>query len=254
MIAGKHIYFIRPVNMSGPIKIGTSKEPDGRVNAVGLWSPIKLELVASAPGSFSEETYLHRLFAKHRMHGEWFLWSPDLQELIDYVAKTGALPAEKHDVTNASMAEAYCAGQTLQQIGDMHGISRERVRQILRADGIESFGMREQHKRRSVAEINVERAMSLASAGAALKEIAEEIGDSVASVRKALKLRNITLPRPDAIQPSTRAKARLVADDYLAGMTGPQLAVRHKIKPQMTYYFLKIAGVSPIHRTAKDAA
>lgn len=88
----KQVYFLRPVGQSGPIKIGCSATPAKRLRTIEIWSPLLLELVASAPGEHRHEWALHQQFAKQRLHGEWFSISPELSALINHVAENGVLP------------------------------------------------------------------------------------------------------------------------------------------------------------------
>ncbi len=88
----KHVYFMRPVGQEGPIKIGCSATPVKRLRSYEIWSPILLEIIASAPGEHRHETALHHIFAEHRRHGEWFEAAPELVALVKRVAETGALP------------------------------------------------------------------------------------------------------------------------------------------------------------------
>lgn len=88
----KLVYFMRPVGERGPIKIGCSKIPEHRLRSLEIWSPLKLEIIASAPGSHREESILHRMFIDQRRHGEWFEVTPDLEALIAQVKATGELP------------------------------------------------------------------------------------------------------------------------------------------------------------------
>lgn len=46
---------------------------------------------------------------------------------------------------NREFARRYLGGETLQAIGDDYGVTRERVRQILRAMGVDSLGRRPEH-------------------------------------------------------------------------------------------------------------
>lgn len=88
----KTVYFLRPIGKNGPIKIGCSMHPIKRLRTVEIWSPQKLEIAASAPGSHFHENALHHRFANQRLHGEWFKASAELTALIDSVIATGALP------------------------------------------------------------------------------------------------------------------------------------------------------------------
>jgi hypothetical protein len=88
----KRVYFLRPIGAEGPIKIGCSNQPLKRLRAVEIWSPMKLEIVASAPGGTAHEAALHAMFLADRLHGEWFAASPALNELIEHVLQHGTLP------------------------------------------------------------------------------------------------------------------------------------------------------------------
>jgi hypothetical protein len=88
----KNVYFIRPVGQRGPIKIGCSVRPATRLRDIEIWSPVLLEIIATAPGGHPHELALHDKFAADHLHGEWFAASTDLERVIDYVKRTGALP------------------------------------------------------------------------------------------------------------------------------------------------------------------
>ena len=81
----KQIYFLRPTQMEGPIKIGCSRWPEQRLWSLAKWSPVPLELLANADGDHTLERALHRLFAADRSHKEWFRTSRALVAGIDAV-------------------------------------------------------------------------------------------------------------------------------------------------------------------------
>lgn len=66
------IYFLKPQNFSGPIKIGCSFLPESRLTTMMKWSPFPLEIMTTTPGSFVLETALHHHFADVHLHAEWF--------------------------------------------------------------------------------------------------------------------------------------------------------------------------------------
>lgn len=78
----KYIYFIKPVGMDGPIKIGYSAKPTSRLLMLSVWSPFPLEIMGTAPGGSKEENFLHKRFACLHTHREWFNSSPLLRETI----------------------------------------------------------------------------------------------------------------------------------------------------------------------------
>jgi hypothetical protein len=80
------VYFIKPIDMPGPVKIGCSYSPTARRETLRYWSPFPLEIVAEIEGSQRLERQFHAMFAHTYMSHEWFKWSPELQAVIDEVA------------------------------------------------------------------------------------------------------------------------------------------------------------------------
>lgn len=81
----KHVYFVRPVGMDGPIKIGCSTNPAARLSVLAAWSPFPLEIIGSVLGGFGEENRLHRRFSDLHTRREWFMSSPLLRETIERI-------------------------------------------------------------------------------------------------------------------------------------------------------------------------
>lgn len=71
------IYFLKPIGMEGPIKIGCSSAPEKRLAVFAAWSPFPLEIAATAKGNYKIERALHDRFAHLHTHLEWF--KPDLE-------------------------------------------------------------------------------------------------------------------------------------------------------------------------------
>jgi hypothetical protein len=82
-----YIYFIKPIGMDGPIKIGCSDRPASRLASLMCWSPFPLELLATIPGSLDLERNIHECFLDAHDRGEWFNPSP---ALVAAVAKLAA--------------------------------------------------------------------------------------------------------------------------------------------------------------------
>lgn len=102
------VYFMRPVSMAGPIKIGCSKWPDERLLTLTTWSPFPLEIVAKVDGDYALERRLHARFAGTLSHREWFHASRDLlsaiaalqrgepiEKAVDFSIQTGVMPARR---------------------------------------------------------------------------------------------------------------------------------------------------------------
>lgn len=79
------VYFIRPIGMRGPIKIGCSCSPDRRRSSLETWSPFPLEIVAEMIGSLDVERRIHSYFRVSHKSREWFEWTSELQRVIDSV-------------------------------------------------------------------------------------------------------------------------------------------------------------------------
>ena len=92
------VYFMRPVGMPGPIKIGCSSVPLSRVEVLSVWSPFPLEIAVAISGSWALEQALHSVFAECHSHREWFFATPKLLRLIDAL-KSGTPIEEAVDLT-----------------------------------------------------------------------------------------------------------------------------------------------------------
>ncbi len=77
------IYFLRPVGMNGPVKIGTSQTPGLRLDTYTAWSPLPLEIAVTIPGSLDLERNIHECLADLHSHGEWFKADARLDAVID---------------------------------------------------------------------------------------------------------------------------------------------------------------------------
>lgn len=85
------VYFIKPVGMDGPIKIGHSTNPPKRLLDLGAWSPFPLELIGSVPGVLADESFIHDCFADIHSHREWFKPEPALLQAIAKVLAAGSV-------------------------------------------------------------------------------------------------------------------------------------------------------------------
>ena len=79
----RYVYFIKPVGLDGPIKIGSSDVPLRRLEDLMVWSPFPLELIGKTPGSTTDEFFLHTCFSDSHFHHEWFHFTPALRHAID---------------------------------------------------------------------------------------------------------------------------------------------------------------------------
>jgi hypothetical protein len=89
----RFVYFCR--RPDGKIKIGVSANPVIRVKSLRTQGGFKsMKLLACFRGSEDDEAELHRRFAGHRVVGEWFTSSPDLNGVIKAMLKEHGDPTK----------------------------------------------------------------------------------------------------------------------------------------------------------------
>lgn len=81
----KKVYFIKPIGMDGPVKIGCSQSPSLRRSALETWCPFPLEIVAEIVGDAFIESRFHRKFLASHLRSEWFAASPELSATIQQI-------------------------------------------------------------------------------------------------------------------------------------------------------------------------
>jgi hypothetical protein len=109
------VYFIKPVGLEGPIKIGISIKPLIRLEEFSACSPLPLEMIGFVPGTELDERFMHDCFADHHSHREWYRSSPKLRDAIASalqatrvdVLRGVLIPAQEHAVSIAATATAY---------------------------------------------------------------------------------------------------------------------------------------------------
>lgn len=81
----KMVYFVKPIGMDGPIKIGCSEMPYDRLKAQMAWSPFPLEILVTIPGDIPLESNIHDCFADSHSHSEWFYFTERLWRAIEHL-------------------------------------------------------------------------------------------------------------------------------------------------------------------------
>lgn len=99
MTTDSFVYFMKPCGMDGPIKIGFSYSPRGRLEVLSVWSPFPLEIIGAVPGVYDDEQFLHRCFAQSHHHREWFHSTPSLRETIDEIIAAGSVEAVRGKIS-----------------------------------------------------------------------------------------------------------------------------------------------------------
>lgn len=77
-----YVYFMQE-DGGGPIKIGKSKEPKGRLRRLQTASHSRIRLLAVVQGYDMVEAQMHRRFAASRIRGEWFKPTHELLAFIE---------------------------------------------------------------------------------------------------------------------------------------------------------------------------
>jgi hypothetical protein len=76
-----YVYFIADLEKD-VVKIGVSKNPKSRLKQLQTSNSNRLALLGYIYGEKAEEQYLHCLFGKYKLSGEWFILN---DEIIDYL-------------------------------------------------------------------------------------------------------------------------------------------------------------------------
>lgn len=96
------VYYITAREV-GLVKIGCAWDAARRLAALQSCCPVELVLEASFKGSYREERELHARHAEHRVRGEWFTLTPQLEAEI----KTTGLEVRR--AASGSLAKRYAA-------------------------------------------------------------------------------------------------------------------------------------------------
>lgn len=75
----KCLYFIRCEDV---VKVGVAKHPQDRMKRLQTGAPAPLVLIASIPKAGHREAECHKRLAHLRVHGEWFRYTGEVNDLI----------------------------------------------------------------------------------------------------------------------------------------------------------------------------
>jgi hypothetical protein len=87
--------FIYVIAGAGLLKIGISRDPERRVEAMRCGSPVALRLVGCFPGTSAEEAQLHDELAPFRVRGEWFQDCEEVRDQIDFARCLYRTPCDR---------------------------------------------------------------------------------------------------------------------------------------------------------------
>ncbi len=118
------VYFIKPIGMDGPIKIGCSQYPGKRLSSLETWCPFPLEIVAQIEGDVYIERRFHRKFLDTHLRSEWFEATDDLLDTIRQINagqfQVSSLPAYGGPINSMKATEADYSPIDLKFIGLHH--------------------------------------------------------------------------------------------------------------------------------------
>lgn len=85
----RHVYFIG--GPDGPVKIGYAKRLTHRLAMLIKEHDTPLAILATTPGGIDLESTYHMKFERHRLHGEWFSRSSEIEaEMTCLTSLSGA--------------------------------------------------------------------------------------------------------------------------------------------------------------------
>lgn len=145
------------------------------------------------------------------------------------------------------MAQLYKKGQTLQEIGDTYDLSRERVRQILRAADVESLGRREKKSANEPLNAAEKKIAAAYDGGMKPADIITKFKITYVEMREILKRGNIeTKPKGFFNRRPGYDKIRKgIIKDYLADVDTGVIAEKYGLCGRTEIYkFIGREGVS----------
>lgn len=87
----EYIYFVESDTPIKLIKIGRTESLKRRLMGLQTMCPVQLRLIAAIRAPAGTENLLHAIFSKARAHGEWFLPTSELLDLVKQLPKMGTL-------------------------------------------------------------------------------------------------------------------------------------------------------------------
>lgn len=118
----REVYFLKPVGMDGPIKIGCGFEPRERLGSYMALSPYPLEIILTIPGNLALERNIHDCFIDCHSHSEWFRAEPRLLAAIE--ALKAGVPVE--EAIDLSKRLGSIHGAKIKQALSLVGTQQER--------------------------------------------------------------------------------------------------------------------------------
>lgn len=103
------VYFIEAPSL-GLIKIGSTGKVHRRVSAIQRATPVPTSLIGVIAGGTKREVELHKKYAAHRVHGEWFaeIIKPELEAILASEALVDSAPP--HDPETGELTDNQESG------------------------------------------------------------------------------------------------------------------------------------------------
>lgn len=143
---------------------------------------------------------------------------------------------------NRRMQAAYEAGASLQEIADEHGISRQRVHQVL-----SRLGVVMRPTGRIASEIDPNALADAYNSGSTVASIAERFSVSPSTIRKALERQGFQVKLPRKLFNSVDERDAWVASSYEDGFTTAEIGVAIGLAQLTVTKILREQGVKVRH-------
>lgn len=106
------VYFLKPVDLAGPIKIGISWDFDNRLRVIQCDSPVELEVLAKVDAQLKDENVLHRMFGDLNVRGSWYRPDERLLLLISKLREGAPLSSviDRGCITRSARSDATLRG------------------------------------------------------------------------------------------------------------------------------------------------
>ena len=119
------VYFI-VADEVGRVKIGTSVDAARRLKTIASMSPVPLRLAAVTNGHEGHEAKLHERFASARLHGEWFVLTPEIKGMIEALEAESTAEIERASAARkrARLAQLKQSAKRARRIDDRNHATR----------------------------------------------------------------------------------------------------------------------------------
>lgn len=151
----QRLYFVEATDVCA-VRIGCAKDPIGRLRILQAWTFHPLKMIATVPGGYIAEAYLHFKYRHHIIRGEWFRPRGDFLEMMDRAQATGLICGLPQDVPDGTRFRHVYA---LREIRERLGLSQDGLAAAL---GLTLGAIKESERSEYIANRTTGRIIALA--------------------------------------------------------------------------------------------